>query len=245
MRRTEVDAVVRRPAGHRGPLAHAPDERALQSAGVAPVTLGVAGGDDAVEAEGVGQGRDQVDGRGGGQDQTAALAAVCGQRLEGPGLDEVHERLDGALPRPPGGLCGPVAHGRGRGPGQADEGDRLTEPVVEPVHEAVPGQVAPRREHALGLHGLVEDGSTGRPDQGPVQIDEDGTGGRHALTLPPAGGARATAGRVDAKRPPDAAKGPPGGRRSLCTDSTRIGGGFLTSCGLKSSYTNASNQSSS
>ena len=150
---------------------------AVQPAGVAPVRFGVPGGDDVVEAEGVGQGGDQVDGRGGGQHQRAALGPVGGQHLEGPGLDQVHQGLDGPLAGPAGGLRRPVAHDRGRGPGQADEGDRLAEPVVEPVHEAVPGQVAPGRQHPLGLHGLVEDGPAGRPDQGAVQIDEDGTGG--------------------------------------------------------------------
>ena len=84
----------------------------------------------------------QVGRRGGGQHQRPALGPVPGQDLEGPRLDQVDQGPDGLLARPAGAFGGPVAHDGGRGPGQTDEGHRLTEPVVEPVHQAVPGEVA-------------------------------------------------------------------------------------------------------
>ncbi len=108
-----------------------------------------------------------------------------GEHLERPGLDQVDQGLDGPLARPAHRLGRTAAHDLGRGAGQPDEGDGLAEAVVEAVEEAFPGQVPPGREHPLGHHRLVEDGTTGRPDEGPVEIDEDGAAGiGHRLTLP-------------------------------------------------------------
>ena len=235
--------MIGRPPEHGGPLADAPDEPALQPAGVAAVPLGVAGGDDVVEPERIGQRPHQVGGRGGGQHQRPAFGPVGGQDVEGPGLDQFDQRLDGPLPGPAGRLGRPVAHDPGRRPGQPDEGHRLAESVVEAVHEAVAGEPVPGGQHPLGHHGLLEHRATGRARSA------CGRGRRTRLrwrrTCPHAtAGSRPTEacpggtpdhaarpGRTASGQgvlPPDAAKGPPGGdRRSLCTDTTRIGGGFL------------------
>ena len=73
----EVDAVLVGPLAHRGELAGAPHERAVERAVVGAVGVdAVAGGDDVVEAEQVGERLDQVVGRRGGQHDRATGGAV-------------------------------------------------------------------------------------------------------------------------------------------------------------------------
>ncbi len=144
---------------------------------------------------------------------------------EGPGLDQIGERLDGPLAGPPGGVDRAAPHDPGRGPGQADEGDRLPEPVVEAVDEAVPGQAPPRWQDPFGHHGLLQDRAAGRAQQGPVEVDEDG--GRRSHEHATAGTRQVGGGitwrtawpatgtwRPTARRTPDAAKGLPRGEGS-------------------------------
>ena len=227
------------PLAHGRPLSQSPDEAAVEPPGVPALSLCVPGGDDVVEAQGIGQGGDEIQGRRGGQHDPEALGSVGLEGFEGPGLDQVDEGLDGALAGPAGGVGRPAPHVPGGGPGQPDGGQRLPEPVVEPVQEALAGDVAPFAEDPLGHHGLLHHGPAGRPEECAVEIDEHRTGLRsHATRYRPTSGSGRASWPGDRLVPAgsDVTPGPGrrgrsvpgrgkgtarGGRRSLRTDSTR------------------------
>ena len=150
-----------------------------------------------------------------------ALGPVGLQRLEGPGLDQVDQGLHRPLARPSGGLGRAAPHVSGRGPGQTDGGDRLPEPVVEAVQEALAGEVTALRQYPLRHHGLWSTGPLADRSRVRSRSTKTAAGGcGHAHTLPPVHTGREPAHRKDPR--PGRGKGTArGGRRSLRTDSTR------------------------
>ncbi len=96
------------------------------------------------------------------------------EHLECPGLDQVDQGLDGELARPADRLGGAATHDPGRGTGERDEGDGLSESVVDAVEEVLPGKVAPGGQDPFGHHGLPEDRAARRPDERAVEVDEHG-----------------------------------------------------------------------
>jgi hypothetical protein len=188
-----VDVVVGRPGPHGPQLAGAPHELAVERAVVAAAGVGaVAGGDDVVEAEPLGERRHHVVRRGRGQDHGTAGAAVLVEQGAG-------ERLDHRL-EPLGGDAAGLAHLVGRpalGEAHGLAGEQhgragLAHQVEHAVDERLAGQ-RPLRDDAGLAHRLAEGGAAGAPHEGAVEVDErSGAGHDRRRYRPPAGRTRAT-----------------------------------------------------
>ena len=153
----QINVVILRPVPDCFELARPPDEALEQAAGVAPVLVGfVPGGDDVVEAHGLGERSDHVGRRRGGQHQFVAGPAELFQILRGERSHHRDELRHGSLAGLAHLVLAPTLGHPGRGPNQAHRNEVLSEAVIDGVEQLVPGQAA-----SLGQHPFV--------DQGPVQ----------------------------------------------------------------------------
>ena len=98
----QVDAVLIGPCPHRAQLPRPPDEALVETARV-PAVLGlVGGGDQVVEADGLGEGGDHVGRCRRGEHQPVALGPEGGQALRGEGGDDLAQLRTPPAGRPPG-----------------------------------------------------------------------------------------------------------------------------------------------
>ncbi len=153
----ERDVFGLRPLPHGLQLPDCPDEASSDGAAVALDTLlvdvgGIAGGDDMIESEPLGQRLDQV-GRGGRRqyEHPASLAVGVeqGRNVGGGSVPPAARRL----PPPPGGSR-PASRRQGRRSGGRHRRQALAEHVVYPHQQ-----------------GLAERRCTGAPQEGPVQVE--------------------------------------------------------------------------
>ncbi len=168
----QVDARLARPTAHGGQLSRGPHEVAVDAAGVAAVGPGVARGEDVVEAEQGGEGRDEVHGGGGGEHEHVALVAVGGEHPGGIGLHQLGQLGSGQLSGPAHRLDVPAAHEVRCQADHGHEGEALAHEVVQAVEEALTGKRPSPVEQALGVHGRAQDEPAGAAQQGAVEVDE-------------------------------------------------------------------------
>ena len=135
VRRRQTHAVVDGPLSDGGPFAEPPDEAALDGAREPTVLFDVAGGDDTVEAEALGEGAHEVVRRGGGEHDLEPVSTVSIEYLSSPGLHQVEQRRHRPLGGLAGGLDRPSPHQWGGGPGERHGRDRFAQQVVDPVDE--------------------------------------------------------------------------------------------------------------
>jgi len=167
----QVDVAPRGPPPHRAELAQGPHELPDQLAGVLAPVLGVAGGDDVVEAQSLGQGKDKVVRGGGGEHRGPARAAVLGQEGTGEGRDQLLQLVGRGPARFPHRLRRPPPGEEGRAPSQGDGRQRLAHGLIERVEGAL------ERELALGgdprgHQGLIDQGPARAAKQGAIEVEE-------------------------------------------------------------------------
>ena len=122
----QVDAVLTGPFPHCPQLARAPDEALVEAPGVAAVAHLVGGGDEVVEAEGLGEGRDHVGRRGGREHQLVARGPEGAEVLGREGSDQLAQTRPrhGGRPPAPGPGANPGPRRRRPAPGPWRTGSR-------------------------------------------------------------------------------------------------------------------------
>ena len=172
--RQQVDVVVEHPLRDGPGLAPSPHELPVDRAVVAAVLGAVAGGDDVVEAQAVGERSDQIRRGRGGHDQQAPRGPVLVDELTCVREHGVGQRFS----RPPGGLSdcvdGPASrhprslpadqHGR---VGLADQVEHLEHDRLDALRGA--------RHHSRAAQRLAQDRTAGTDQQRAIEI-EDGRG---------------------------------------------------------------------
>ena len=163
-----------RPLLHGAQLARPPHEPFVEAAGVAAVLGLVGGGDQVVEAEGLGEGGDHVDRRRRREHQAVPLGPEGGQALGREGGDQLAQGGHGPPARRLHLVLAPAPRHPGRRPDEAHGEEVLAQAVVDGVEELVARQRAPLGQHTLLHQGPVEHLARGVAQQRPVEIDEDG-----------------------------------------------------------------------
>ena len=132
-------------AAHRRRRSACPGPRRTRppAAGVAAVALGVPGGDDGIEPEGLGQGAPGRPARWWPAPRGRPSARWAASTASAQGWTRSTRGSTARLPARRVASAERPRMTAGRRPGQRDEGHRLAEPVVEAVEKAVAGQVRP------------------------------------------------------------------------------------------------------